>query len=327
MARDFHIAILSDVHYACAEEQARGDDYEYRDLPNPLRFLNWAYRHFLWLRHPLRHNAQLDKFLRRAGTPDWVIANGDYNCDTQFVGVSDDAALQSARECLGKLRTKFAPNFRATFGDHELGKMSMLGGRGGIRLASWRRAREELGLEPLWRVDLGNRVLLGVTSTLIALPLFEADALPEERAEWRQLSEEHLARIRENFQGLKPNQRVLLFCHDPSALPFLWREEIVRGKISQVEQTIIGHLHSNLVYRNSRLLAGMPRIGFLGHTTKRLSTALSKARDWRPFKVRLCPSLAGIELLKDGGYYTVDLDEEAVQAPRFQFHRIKWHED
>jgi len=43
-----------------------------------------------------------------------VIANGDYCADTNFVGVSDDASLQSARECLEKLRQRFAPNFRAS---------------------------------------------------------------------------------------------------------------------------------------------------------------------------------------------------------------------
>ena len=107
-----------------------------------------------------------------AGSPDWVIANGDYNCDTDFVGLSAEPAMQSAKECLGKLQAKFGPRFRPTMGDHELGKMSLLESRGGIRLESLRRARE-LGIEPLWRLDLGNRVLLGVTSTLIALPLFE----------------------------------------------------------------------------------------------------------------------------------------------------------
>lgn len=324
MGRTFHIAILSDVHYACAEEQARGEDYEYRSLANPMRSFNRAYRHFIWLRHPLHQNERLEAFFREAGSPDWVIANGDYNCDTQFVGVSDDASFKSARECLEKLRAKFAPNFRATFGDHELGKMSLMGGRGGIRLESWRRSCEELGLQPLWRLDVGNRVLLGVTSTLIALPLFGPDLLPEEQAQWRQLRVEHLARIREVLKGLKSTQRLMLFCHDPSALPFLWREDVVRAKIGQLESTIIGHLHSNLVYRTSHLLSGMPRINFLGHTVKRLSTALSEARYWRPFNVRLCPSLAGIQLLKDGGYYSVELDEEARRSARFQFHRLKW---
>src|SRR5579862_6015971 len=98
MVRKYQVAVLSDVHYACAAEQARGHDYEYRDLANPLlRFLVEMYRHFIWLRHPLGQNGRLDEFIQRAGKPDWVIANGDYCCDTGFVGLSDDASLQSAR--------------------------------------------------------------------------------------------------------------------------------------------------------------------------------------------------------------------------------------
>jgi hypothetical protein len=323
-ARNYQIAILSDVHYAGPAEQARGNDFEFRDLKNPLlRLLMKCYRRYIWLRHPLEQNPCLDEFIARVGSPDWVIANGDYNCDTRFVGVSDDAALQSAQECLGKLRARFAPNFRANLGDHELGKLSFFGGRGGIRLASLGRAQSELGLQPFWQVELGNYILLGVTSSLVALPLFEPDTLPEERAEWQRLSAKYLDSIREVFKTLKPQQRVVLFCHDPSALPFLWRDEIVRSRLSQIEQTIIGHLHTNLVFQISRLLSGMPPVHFLGHTVRRMSTALSQGRYWRPFKVRLCPSLAGIELLKDGGYYTMELDEEARRPARFQFHRLK----
>jgi hypothetical protein len=323
MVRSYRIAILSDIHYAGAAEQARGNDYEFRDLKSPLsRLIVRNYRRFIWLRHPFKQNHLLDEFIRRAGSPDRVIANGDYSCDTGFVGMSDDAALESARECLGKLRRQYAPNFQATFGDHELGKLSLFGGKGGLRVASWHRARQELGLQPLWQVELGNYVLIGLTSTLAALPVFEQDMLPEERAEWEQIREQHLAEVRRTFAGLKPYQRVLLFCHDPSALPFLWQEETVRVKLPQVEQTIIGHLHSPLLFWKSRLLAGMPPIHFLGHTTKRLTTTLSKGRYWRPFRVRLCPSLAGIELLKDGGFYTVELDAAARQPARFQLHRL-----
>src|ERR1700722_9729228 len=108
MARSYHVAILSDIHYAGPAEQARGNDYEFRDLKNPLlRLLMKSYRRFIWLRHPLDQNQRLDEFIARAGSPDWVIANGDYNCDTRFVGVSDDASLQSAQECLEKLRARF----------------------------------------------------------------------------------------------------------------------------------------------------------------------------------------------------------------------------
>jgi hypothetical protein len=323
MARSYRIAILSDIHYASAAEQARGDDYEYRDLKNPfVRLFVRTYRHFIWLRYPLKQNQLLDEFITRVGSPDYVIANGDYSCNSAFVGVSDDPACQSANECLQKLRERFGANFRAGFGDHELGKMSFFGMRGGMRLASWHRAQAQLGLSPLWRLEMGNYVLLGVTSSLVGLPVFEADTLPEERAEWHRLREQHLADIRQAFAALKPDQRVLFFCHDPTALPFLLRDEIVRDKIAQIEKTIIGHLHSRLVFWKSRLLAGMRPIRFLGHTAKRLSTALSEGRDWRPFKVMLCPSLAGIELLKDGGYYTVELDSDARQPARFEFHPL-----
>jgi hypothetical protein len=323
MARDYRIAILSDVHYASAAEQARGNDYEYRELGNPLLRLGIrCYRRFIWMRHPLQQNQLLDAFLDRVGSPDHVIANGDYSCNSAFIGVSDDAACQSARECLAKLRARFAPNFQAVFGDHELGKISFFGMRGGMRLASWRRAQQDLGLQPAWRVELGRYVLMGVTSSLVALPVYAADALADELPEWHRLREQHLADIRRMFASLQPDQRVLLFCHDPTALPFLWHDETVRSKIAQIEQTIIGHLHSNLVLWKGRLLAGMPRIGFLGHTAKRLSTALSNGRYWRPFHVKLCPALAGIELLKDGGYYTVELDADARQPARFQFHPL-----
>jgi hypothetical protein len=114
----------------------------------------------------------------------------------------------------------------------------------------------------------------------------------------------------------------LIFCHDPTALPFLWREEAIRSRLPQIEHTIIGHLHTNLVLWNSRLLAGMPPIRCLGHTVRRLSTALHEARLWRPFHVRLCPALAGIELLKDGGFCTIELDPEARHPACFRFHRL-----
>ena len=320
---EYTLGILSDIHYASAAEQARGPDYEMAGISNPLlRVLVRFYRHFIWLRDPLGQNHLLDAFLDRSAQWDFVVANGDYTCDTACLGVSDDAACQSVRACLGKLQQRFGERLRVNYGDHELGKVSFFGGRGGMRLASWHRARQELGLEPFWRVEAGNYVLLGVVSSLVALPVFEPDTLPAERAEWERLRAEHLAEVRQAFAELRPNQKVLLFCHDPSALPFLWREPEVQARLEQIEQTVIGHLHSNLVLWKSRRLAGMPRLRFLGHTANRLSTALREARYWRPFKVRLCPSLAGIELLKDGGYLTATLFADAARPARFEFHPL-----
>jgi hypothetical protein len=316
------LAILSDIHYASAPEQARGNEYEIRGISNPLlkTFVS-SYRYFIWQREPLKQNYLLDQFLSQVSA-DYAVANGDYSCNSGFVGVSDEAACQSAHECLEKLRAKFGTKLRATFGDHELGKLSFFGAQGGMRLASWRRARQELGLEPFWRMDAGRYVLLGVTSSLIALPVFEPDTLPEEREQWRQLRQEHLSEIKQTFSSIQRDQTILLFCHDPTALPFLWHEPEIRSKIPLIERTIIGHLHSNLIFWKSRLLAGMPRIGFLGHTTKRLSAALREARHWKPFKVLLCPALGGLELTKSAGYLMADVDLENGRPARFEYQAL-----
>ena len=74
----------------------------------------------------------------------------------------------------------------------------------------------------------------------------------------------------------------------------------------------------------SRLLAGLPVINFLGHTPRRLSSALREARHWKPFKILLCPSPPGMQLFKDGGYYVADLDPEASRPARFTFRPLTW---
>jgi hypothetical protein len=317
------VGIVSDIHYASAAERARGDDFEIACLSNALlRLFVRSYRRFFWLYQPLHKSYLLDRFLERAAGLEYLVGNGDYSCDTACAGVSDEAARQSVGECIGKLRAAFGDRLRLTFGDHELGKLSFFGGRGGMRLASWRCAREQLGLEPFWRLDLGNYVLLGIVSSLVALPVFEPDILAEERPGWESLRKEHLGLLRQAFDSLRSNQRVLLFCHDPTALPFLWRERVVQARLPQLEQTVIGHLHSKLVLWKSRLLAGIPRITFLGHTARRLSTALREARYWRAFHIRLCPALAGLELLKDGGFLTASIDPEAKRPAVFQFHPV-----
>lgn len=318
------VIVLSDIHYGGACERERGwreTDF----IENPaLRLAVRAYRHFIWRRDPFAHNYLLDRFCGEVPEAEAVIANGDFSCDTAFVGVSDDAAYQSARECLAKLRTQFGSRFRATIGDHELGKRSLFGGQGGMRLASWRRATEELGLEPFWQMEFGRWVFFGITSSLAALPVYLPETLVEEQSEWERLRDEHLNRIRTAFDALKPKTRVVLLCHDPTALPFLWREAAVRSKLSQIGLTIIGHLHSRLFLWQSRLLSGMPEISALGYSIRRMSAALHEARYWRPFQVRLCPALAGIELLKDGGYCSFEVDDANEAPPIWRFHPVPW---
>jgi len=319
----FQVAIVSDIHYAGAEERARGHDYESRLISNPLlRAGVWLYRHFIWMRHPLEQAPQLERFLNAAGAADFVVANGDYSCDSGAIGVSDPAALASAQVCVGKLRAQFGERIRFTLGDHELGKLSIFGGIGGMRLASLKQATETLGLPAFWKLSVGNYLLLGVASPLIALPASKIETLPEEWEDWLKLRETHLAKIRAAFDQLQPQQRVILFCHDPTALPFLWQEESVRRRLPQIEQTIIGHLHTRLVLWKSRWLSGIPPIRFLGNTVRRLTSALHEAHHWWPFHVRLCPALSGIELLNDGGYYTMELDPAAKVPAQFIFHPL-----
>ena len=322
MHRKVSLAILSDVHYAGAAERQRGE-FCLCQLSNPLqRLAVKLYRHYFWLRDPFAHNQLLDEFIRRTRGADVVVANGDYSCDSAFVGISDDAACSSAEECLQKLRLAFGPNFLATVGDHELGKKPLGADVGGPRFKSFTRAREDLALPPFWRIEHGNYVLLGITSSIAALPVYEAEALAGEVPLWRELRDDHMRQIRDVFAGLRPYQRVLLFCHDPTALPFLWREKEIREKLPQIERTIIGHLHSNVVMFKSRLLAGCPPISFMGHTVRRLSVALRDARLWQQFNVLLCPSLAGIELLKDGGFFTAEIDLNASRPARLEFHPL-----
>ena len=144
------IAILSDIHYAGPDERAVGEDYEFRAIDNPLlRLVARTYRHVIWMRHPLDQGKQLDRFLADVGPVNYCVANGDYACDTAYLGVSNPASLQSAQECLGKLRTKFGDRARFVIGDHEFGKMTLFGGKGGMRLASWHRATKALDNTPM----------------------------------------------------------------------------------------------------------------------------------------------------------------------------------
>lgn len=318
------LAIVSDIHYAGASERER-HDYPYTGIGNPLRrFLTWQFRHWVWQRDPFAHNYLLDRFIEQNIDADLVVANGDYSCDSAGMGVADQPSCESADECLGKLRRAFGGRFHPVIGDHELGKMMMSSGRGGLRLMSFERATSGLKLQPFWRIDLGRVVLLGVTSTLAALPVYEAEALPEERAAWRRLHEAHLAEICEAFESVRPEQRVLLFCHDPSALPFLWQQERIRRRLGQVERTIIGHLHTPLVFGLSGYLSGMPEMHFFGHTPRRLSRALRLAHHWAPFKPLLCPSPAGCQLLKDGGSLTAAIDDSGDASTVFEFRSMRW---
>src|SRR3989442_15947928 len=106
MTRRRTILFLSDIHYACDREKLRRG-HEARVIPNSLlRRVVKAYRHYVWLRDPFAHNHLLDDFLARADSPDVVVTNGDYSCDTGFIGALEGAAFESGRRRLTKHRDR-----------------------------------------------------------------------------------------------------------------------------------------------------------------------------------------------------------------------------
>jgi hypothetical protein len=316
------LLVVSDIHRAGLAEQARRG-FDARVVGNPfLRTFQRLYRRHVWMADPMSHNDKLEEILRRVPGPDRVVANGDFTLDTGFVGVSDDAAMESAAEALDLLRQAYGDRVRAVMGDHEIGKKSFMGGAGGVRRASLERAETGLGIPRLWRETVGEWLWIGMTSTLAAWPVFRAETPEEEHAWWEVNHAEHLSGIDAFFRE-SGSRRILLFCHDPTALPFLSRLPGVRQALPRLEATVIGHLHTPLVLGVGRALAGMPRVEFAGYTVRRISAALREARCWKGFRVVLCPSPPGIQLLKDGGYLTADWPPESGRMD-FRRHRVPW---
>lgn len=316
------LLVVSDIHRAGAAEQARRG-FDERSVSNPwLRTFQRLYRRHVWLADSMAHNGKLGDILQQVPGPDRVVANGDFTLDTGFVGISDDAALESAGEVLAMLRGAYGDGVMAVMGDHEIGKKSFMGGAGGVRRASLERAESELGIPRLWHEDFAGWRWIGVTSTLAGWPVFREETPEDELEWWERAHREHLGEIEERFRG-GGSRRILLFCHDPTALPFLMRLPGVREALPRVAATVIGHLHTPLVLGVGRMLAGMPRVTGAGHTVRRISTALNEARCWKAFRVVLCPSPPGIQLLKDGGYLTTDWPPTR-DTVEFRRHRLKW---
>lgn len=316
------MAVVSDLHFAGPRERLRRD-HETAVIPNPwLKLLVKAFRHYIWMRDPFANNGLLETFITRASTATHVVANGDYSCDTAFVGVSDDAAMESAQLCVGALRNAFGGRLRLTAGDHEFGKKSLFGGAGGLRFASYERTTKGLEIPPVWSERIGGKLVLGVTSTLAALPVLEGEAPSGELALWRQAASEHASDVTEALGGLGDGDRWVLFCHDPTALPFLAELPAVARALERLDVTVIGHLHSPAILGTATRLAGMPSIHFLGTSIMRMSRALRRARAWARFRVELCPSPTGLELLKDGGFLELEWASHGHGPVTIHRHRI-----
>ena len=313
----FQILLLSDVHYACAAERLRGD-YEARTINHPLlRVLLGAYRRHVWCKDPLSQNRYLTDFLAVATQADLCLGLGDYTCDSAFIGVADDAAMQSASICLNRLRNHFGDRFRGLIGDHDLGKQSLSGRVGGMRLESWQRCCGPLQLESVLHQPVGKVHLVGMNSSLLTLPACWMDFEADQRAAWLALRDRHLQALKGILDGIPGDHRILFFMHDPTGLAMLLEHDWVRRCLPRLDGTWVGHLHSPWVFKASRWLSGMPRIRCMGNAVTKLSAALQQRHLWEPFKVRLVPAPGGIEIAPQGGYGDLRIDPEGKLPPDF----------
>ena len=168
-------------------------------------------------------------------------------------------------------------------------------------------------------------MLVGVCSTLVGLPVFKPEILDDELHLWEKARLDHLDWLKSTFENIQPQQKIVIFCHDPSALGFMHMIPEVRAKLDQIAVTWVGHMHTSLVENAAHLFSGIPEIGFLGTSIRRYTIALQKGKVWKDFKMRLCPSPAGSEIYRDGGFYDMILSKSSdINAPTCVFHPNPW---
>lgn len=319
--------LFGDVHYAGPAETRRG-------LTETEMATSWAqktlvhfYRNFLWLADPIGHAHQFPQLLDSMNQmrADEAVCLGDLSMDTAFVGLSDPASMESAAELVKLVRHKLDAPTTWLMGDHEIGKTSMIGKQGGPRIASFNRWTQELEFPAWWERSIHHWRLIGVCSTLAAFPVYETEFPQSELSAWKELYQSQLSWLQQCFDSIEPRERIILFCHDPSALGFLHALPEIQKKLSQIAVTWVGHMHTPLVEKAASIFSGVPPITQFGTSIRRFSTALQKAAAWKDFRMRLCPSPSGSELLRDGGYFEMVLHHDAsIQSPLSIFHPNPW---
>jgi len=324
------VAVISDVHVLGHQENlgaariARELGRERGPWRRSWRQGLFALRRRFWNWIPEARFACFVMALERIedAQPDLVVANGDYGGDARGVGLSDDHTLESAAAVVHFMRLLFPEKCRFVFGDHELGKYSTELRQGGIRLASLLRGERQLGIRSFWREDRAPFVLIGVNSSLFLLDLFLPEALPEESGRWRALQAAHHAEVTAAFAGLADDARVILFCHDPSALGALHEIPAVRRRLPQVEATVIGHLHTPRLLRVTRWLRHLPALKPRYPVARIVAHGARAARDWPAFRPVVCPAAFGAGQHLSGGLLL--LEAEADGPLRIRRQRIRF---
>lgn len=324
------LAVISDIHVLGPVEMARANE-SYVELAQQghawrRRWRRGLYRvrRRLWNGHlEWRHTA----FLRALDEveefePEWIIANGDYGGDYGGIGLSDEATFDSAALVVKVIRDRFPRQSRFIFGDHDLGKFSTVLREGGIRLGSLEVGEQKLGIPSFWHEVDEDVHLIGVNSSLFTLDLFLPEALADEVPEWKRRRDEHIALVARALEGLPSSGRVVLFCHDPSALTALSQIPIVRRRMRQIELTVIGHLHSPTLLRLARYASRLSRLKLRYPVARIVAHGLEGARSWDLFHPVVCPSTFGTGHHLAGGLLFIEKDADGrLVARRQRVHR------
>lgn len=318
------IAVISDLHVLGPLETERSRRIT-QDLAVDRPFAHRAWsrglqrvRRRLWNRRADERDACFHHALDEMALlhPDWIVANGDFSGDTGGVGLDDPHVFESVERVADLLRRTFPDRCLFVFGDHELGKHSTELKRGGIRLASLRRGEEDLGFHSFWhRVE--DRVhLIGVNSSLLSLSLFLPEARPTEIPAWQERRARHLAEIREAFTRIPPADRILLFCHDPSALGELAGLPEVRDRIGQIARTVVGHLHIPALLPITRWIGRLPSHNPRYPVARIIAHGAKSSRTWDQFRPVVCPAAFGLGHVLRGGFLHLDVLPDRIRIVR-----------
>jgi hypothetical protein len=80
----------------------------------------------------------------------------------------------------------------------------------------------------------------------------------EEREQWREASRQHAHAIEALFAQIHRKIKSCSFATIPPPCPFCETCPHCKCALHQIERTIIGHLHSELILKQSRLLSWLP---------------------------------------------------------------------
>ena len=325
------LAVISDVHVMGPSEKDKHNE-SFNRLGEGLPRMHGAWRRSLhrlrrrfWVDHP---EARHQSFLHALDTvasynPDWIVANGDYGGDTLGIGMSDASTFESVASVVTLIRHMFPNNAHFIFGDHEIGKYSTALKQGGIRLKSLQRGEELLGIRSFWTERVDGFHLVGVNSSLFVLDLFLPEALADEIPEWRRLRTEHIDQVNASFENLPADARVLLFCHDPSALSVISELPGVQRHISQIERTILGHYHAPSLLSLAKLVRLLPKLDPKYPVARITMHGVHGIKGWRKFRPIVCPATFGAGHHVPGGVLFVETNERGQIVTRSRRLRSK----